>query len=86
MEVSKYDAFLESVTWSQKRALIQALTRDLFPEVEVSEKQRAASLKEIGQRDATRHRAVSVEEFLATCEKPGPRRRKQKNKVVATRK
>jgi hypothetical protein len=59
------DEIVKSMTRAQKKSMLEALVRDLLPRnPPMTEKQRAAELKELRRRYANRHQAVSFKKFM----------------------
>ncbi len=64
------DALVKKMTKSQKRAMLEALVRELFPAKPLTKAERKAADAELDRRFATRHQSVTVEEAIRLCKVP----------------
>jgi hypothetical protein len=64
MPTLEIDSLVKKMTKAQKRAMLEALVRELLPKGKPTKAERLAADKDLKRRYATRHKAISVEKAI----------------------
>ncbi len=71
MPTLEADLLVKKMTKPQKRAMFEALVREFYPKVTLTDVEREAEIRELENRHATRDQCMTVEEVIAASKEPG---------------
>ncbi len=85
MPTLEVDSLVKKMSKSQKRAMLEALMRDLFPAKPLTKAERKIADAELDRRFSTRHQSVSVEEAIRLSKVPAASAKRKPGSRLALR-